>query len=190
MNIDPGQTEKARRFLVDFRGADPERLKFETRNLYDLGSETRRFDEIICFETLEHIRRDAEVCAHFRRLLKPGGWLHLCCPHRLHPRHQREVLDTAEQGGHVRAGYTEAEYRALLEPLGFTIDRIAGVGPPGVYRADAVLRFIRNRMGDVAALPLFPLAMPAVWLASDKPAVPFSLYCRATVPATGNGAGS
>ena len=178
MNILPDQVARSQSLLVDYRGADPQRLQFEVRNLYDLAGELRRFDEIICYETLEHLRNDRDVCRHFFRLLKPGGVLHLCCPYRLHPRHQAEVLDEAEQGGHVRAGYTHDDYRALLEPLGFQIEMFVGLGGPALYHADRVLRAIRSRFGDVAALPLFPLLLPlACWPGLNRP-IPFSLYCR------------
>lgn len=182
MNIEQAQVEKAREFLIGFRKAGPERLRFEQRNLYDLGTEIRTFDEIICSEVLEHLGRDRDVLKEFYRILRPGGVLHLCCPNRMHPRHQAEVLDLQETGGHVRPGYTEEDYRALLEPLGFTIDCVAGIGSNGVYLADLVLRAIRNKIGDWAALPLLPLALPFVWFARLNPAVPFSLYVRAVKP--------
>lgn len=179
MNYEQAQVEKAREFLLGFRNADPARLRFEQRNLYDLQTETRTFDEIICSEVLEHLRRDGDVAKEFYRLLRPGGVLHLCCPYRLHPRHREEVLDLSETGGHVRAGYTEEDYRALLEPLGFRIERVVGIGPRSVYVADKILRAIRNRWGDLPALPLLPLALPVVWFARRNPPVPFSLYVRA-----------
>jgi SAM-dependent methyltransferase len=180
LNFEKSQVEKARDFLIGFRKADPARLRFEQYNLYDLNKEQRTFDEIICFEVLEHLRRDREVLEQFYRILKPGGVLHLCCPHRLHPRHQMEVLDLNESGGHVREGYTEAEYRALMEPLGFKIEQIVGIGTPSVYYADKILRAIRNNCGDMFALPLLPFALPCVWMARQNPAMPFSLYVKAS----------
>lgn len=182
MNFEREQVEKSRNFLLDHRRADPARLRFEQCNLYDLTGETRLFDEIICFEVLEHLLRDREVVTEFYRILRPGGALHLCCPHRLHPRHQREVLDEQESGGHVRPGYTEEDYRNLLEPVGFQIDSVVGIGTPAVYHADRMLRLIRNRLGDWAALPLFPIALPAVWFAWLNPRMPFSLCVNATKP--------
>ena len=89
-------------------------------------------------------------------------------------------LTKHERGGHVRSGYTEDDYRRLLEPLGFTIDRVVGIGPAPVYWADAVLRWIRVRLGDLVALPLFPVTLPVVWLARDNSKNPFSLYVRAS----------
>lgn len=179
LNRDPGQVARARDFLVGFRKADPERLRFEQRNLYDLAAETRRFDEIICYEVLEHIRDDARIIREFHRILRPGGVLHLCCPNRLHPRHVAEKLDAEEAGGHVRAGYTEDDYRLLLEPAGFRIERVAGIGPRSLYLADEALRFVRRHLGDGVAAVFLPLALPAVWLARLDPDAPFSLYVRA-----------
>ncbi len=183
LNFDQQQVAKANAFLVGYRKADPARLRFEQGNLYALGQETRKFDEIICFEVLEHLNRDGEVLREFFRLLRPGGVLHLCCPNRLHPRHQAELLDTAETGGHVRPGYTLQEYQALLEPLGFVIERHVGIGPRSLYLADEALRRMRNSLGDALLLPLFPLFMPFVWLAREGPPVPFSLYVAAVKPA-------
>jgi SAM-dependent methyltransferase len=179
INIDKEEIDKARRFLNGWKRVNPTEVQFEQRNLYDLATETRSFDEIICYETLEHVGRDSEVIREFSRILRRGGFLHLCCPFSPHPRHQAEVLDEEERGGHVRAGYTEQDYRGILTPIGFKIDRVVGIGGPGLYRADAVLRAIRNRLGDLAALPLLPLALPFVWFARENPHVPFSIYVRA-----------
>ena len=182
MNYEQEQVEKARSFLIVHKRADPSRLQFERRNLYDLTRETRTFDEVICFEVLEHLLRDRDVVTEFYRILRPGGALHLCCPHRLHPRHRVEVLDTLESGGHVRSGYTEDEYRRLLEPIGFQIESVVGIGTPAVYHADRILRAIRARFGDWAALPLLPTALPTVGLTTFNPRIPFSLYTKAIKP--------
>jgi SAM-dependent methyltransferase len=190
MTFDANQASKATELLIGYLHADPRRLRFEQRNLYELETERRSFDEIICYEVLEHIRRDDVVVREFYRLLRPGGLLHLCCPNRLHRRHQAEVLDLDESGGHVRAGYTEQDYRVLLEPVGFVIDEVAGIGPPAVYRADQFLRRLRNRVGDLLALPFFPLVLPAVWFANMNPPTPFSLYVRARKPTEQPCAGS
>ena len=120
----------------------------------------------------------------FYRILRPGGLLHLCRPHRLHPRHQVEILDRNETGGHVRSGYTEEDYRALLEPVGFQIQDVVGIGTPGVYYADRILRAIfAVKWVTGSALPLFPFTLPFVRQAKFNPYIPFSLYTRAVKPA-------
>ena len=136
--ISAGLVARGAAFYNDYLGIPPTRLRFVELNLYDLPNLGETYDEIICYETLEHIRDDRRVCEHFFAALNPGGTLHLCCPNADHPRWAAEVLDDEEQGGHVRCGYTEASYRALLEPLGFEIGEIDGGRrrdpgvPPGV----------------------------------------------------------
>ena len=185
VNVKRGEVKKAEAFLIGYCLADPERLRFEAQSLYDLNPETERFDEIICYETLEHIRRDEEVCRQFFSILRPRGVLHLCSPNRLHPRHRAEVLDKEEEGGHVRPGYTEEDYRRLLAPIGFEIELVIGLGTPSVFYADRLLRAIRSRLGDIFALPLLPFCLPIVRFARLNPPEPFSLYVRAVKPAAG-----
>jgi SAM-dependent methyltransferase len=182
LNFDSGQVAKAKQFLIGYRGADPGRLSFEEYNLYNLKNDDRRFDEIVCFEVLEHLKRDTDVVKSFSDVLHPGGVLHICCPNKHHPRHQAEVLDDAESGGHVRHGYDEADYRAMMQACGLQVERIVGIGTPSVYCADAFLRKIRNRVGDWAALPFFYFLLPVVWFARFNPKIPFSLYVQARKP--------
>lgn len=179
LNSERSQVFKARDLLLRQRQADPDRLRFEEYNLYDLKLETRRFDEIICYEVLEHIRNDVEILRELYRVLRPGGVLHLCCPYRLHPRHMSELLDTNEQGGHVRSGYTAEDYKNILEPIGFEIGRIVGIGSPILYHADRFLRAVRNHIGDWLALLIFPCTLPALWWGRRDPDVPFSIYVQA-----------
>jgi SAM-dependent methyltransferase len=182
LNFEESQVRRTREFLEQVKQVDPERLQLQQMNLYDLDERFGRFDEIICYETIEHIRDDARVCRALFAVLKPGGVLHLCTPHAMHPRHQREVLDTEEKGGHVRPGYTEESYRKLLEPIGYRIEQVVGLGQPRLVRADAFLRRIRNRVGDAVALPLFPLAALGLLGNQLNPKVPFSLYVKAIRP--------
>jgi 2-polyprenyl-3-methyl-5-hydroxy-6-metoxy-1,4-benzoquinol methylase len=53
-------------------GVSSERLRFQVMNLYDLPKLGRRFDQIICSETLEHIRDDQRIISYFHDLLRPG----------------------------------------------------------------------------------------------------------------------
>lgn len=182
LNFEESQVRRTREFLERVKKVNRSRLQLHQMNLYDLDNRFGVFDEIICYETIEHIRDHAKVCRAFFHVLKPGGVLHLCTPHALHPRHQREVLDTEEKGGHVRPGYTEESYRKLLEPIGFRIEAVAGLGQPRLVRADAFLRWIRNRFGDAIALPLFPLAFLGLLGNQLQPKTPFSLYVKAVRP--------
>jgi SAM-dependent methyltransferase len=186
LNFNADQVEKAREFFFRYKKVDQTRLEFRHFNLYNLASLSGPFDEIICYETLEHVRGDREIVSQFFRLLRRGGVLHLCCPYSMHPHHAASELDLEEQGGHVRAGYTKETYEQLLAPVGFEIDKVVGIGSPALCRADEVVRGIRHRLGDAFALPFLPLSLPIVASSAFNPDVPFSLYVRAVKPADGN----
>jgi hypothetical protein len=148
-------------------------------NLYDLPRLSRKFDQIICSETLEHVTREKLVVQHFYDLLRDGGVLHLCCPYSEHPGNKGHVCTDESVGWHVRDGYTLESYRALLEPVGFQIVKSAGFGSPILVKLGNVIQPVISRNGVAAALPLFLLSWPLQLLDYQDPAVPWSLYVQA-----------
>ncbi len=156
-------------------GIPSQRVELRHMNIYDLRSLDRRFDQIICSETLEHIKRDREVVEMFSDLLRPGGTLLLCCPHALHPEHNLGRADEPETGYHVRDGYTIDSYHALLKGTGMEVTATMGLGSPLICRLDKTLRELRGRVGDVGAMPLFLLFAPLALLDRPNPKMPFSL---------------
>jgi 2-polyprenyl-3-methyl-5-hydroxy-6-metoxy-1,4-benzoquinol methylase len=179
VTLDVSQVEKANA-LFKRVGVDRERLKFEVLNLYDLHKLECDFDQIICSETLEHIRDDQRVIASFYNLLKEGGVLHLCCPNAMHPAHRLGRVDNPEDGGHVRDGYTLESYRTLLETAGFRIEKHFGIGSAMLSVLDRPVRALRNRVGDIFAFPLFILVYPLTFLFDRlDPPCPLSLYVMA-----------
>jgi SAM-dependent methyltransferase len=178
--IGPELIRKARALYNGFLGIPEDRLSFREMNLYDAGQIEGPFDEIICYETLEHIRNDEAVCRMFRQMLRPGGVLHLCCPNAEHPRWQGETLDVTESGGHVRHGYTEKTFRELLEPIGFRVDRTEGVGGSFLVLLQEKLQApLRRLFGEPGAAAAAAIAAPFVAMDDPSPPVPFSIYVRA-----------
>jgi SAM-dependent methyltransferase len=176
---DAAQVQRAKALFYSF-GADPQRMKFEILNLCDLDKLKIKFDQIICSETLEHIRDDKKIISSFFGLLNEGGVLHLCCPNADHPSHRLGRVDAPEDGGHVRDGYTLESYRNLLEPAGFSIDTGFGIGSSVLEILDRPARALRHRFGDWAAFPFFILCYHCISLFDGfNPAMPFSIYVRA-----------
>jgi hypothetical protein len=141
------------------------------------------FDEIICYETLEHIRSDDRLCALFFKILKPGGWLHLCCPYAKHFKWMNEPLDLEEKwGGHVRAGYTSESYRSLLEPIGFKITANEGMGGKLLTRSSLAVQYMQTNFGNMMALPVSILLSPFVSTDPTDVECPYSIYVRAEKP--------
>jgi SAM-dependent methyltransferase len=178
--ISPSLVSKAKALYNEFLKIPENKLSFREMNLYNVAQLNDSFDEIICYETLEHIRNDEAVCQSFWWMLRPSGVLHLCCPNSEHPRWQLEVLDLAETGGHVRHGYTEKTFRDLLEPIGFRIDQVEGVGGPLlVFLQERVQAPLRRVFGEMAAAAVAAIAAPFVALDKPSPPMPFSIYVRA-----------
>ena len=164
ISIKTGEVERNCRLFHSLLKVPKERLRFEVMNLYELRSLGMTFDEIICTEVLEHIHDDRRVCESFYNSLKPGGVLHLCCPNADHPDHQAHALDKYEAGGHVRPGYTLESYRALLEPIGFRIDRVIGLGGPLRQWCNKQITAAQEVAGLPLGLVVFFLLCPFSWL--------------------------
>ena len=182
VSIKEREIARNRKLFNGYLGIPGERLEFRVHNLYDVRSLGLKFDEIICTEVLEHIGRDADVCCSFFDILKPGGVLHLCCPNADHADHRAHHLDERESGGHVRAGYTEQTYRALLEPFGFEVSKPLGLG--GAVRQACNKRVTQAQ--HIGRLPLglltFAALAPFAAFDTSRPRVPYSLYVRAVKP--------
>lgn len=176
------EVDKAQKLLNGYRQISRDRLEFRVANLYEVDFPSASFDEVICSEVLEHLRRDEYVCEQFHRWLRPGGVLHLCAPNAEHPYNAAYPLDENESGGHVRSGYTVASYRALLEPIGFEIVETEGLGGAVRQFFNSRIKNVQRRYGALAGFPLFIIALLILPFESrrSEQEMPFSIYVRAT----------
>jgi SAM-dependent methyltransferase len=177
VTMEPGQVKKDNEYF-SFLGTDPDRLKFEVCNLYDLPRIKQTFDQIICSETLEHITMDKPVVQHFYDMLREEGVLYLCCPYSERSGNKGRVCNDESVGWHVRDGYTLESYRAPLEPVGFRIVKSAGFGSPLLVKLTNVIQPVLSRKGAKLALPLFLLTWPLQLLDYQNPTIPISLYVQ------------
>lgn len=95
--------------------------RFEVRDLRALADDPtlrERFDEVVCFEVLEHLLDDVGVLRALAATLRPGGRVLITVPSDDHRPLFRERLSTAEDGGHVRWGYSDARLRGLARAAG------------------------------------------------------------------------
>ncbi len=94
----------------------------DLRELKRYSSELGMFDQIICLETIEHIRDDRKLVTDLAALLKPGGRLLLTTPHIGHRALVGGAEVSAEEDGrHVRRGYGFDEMRVLLRMGGLDV---------------------------------------------------------------------
>jgi SAM-dependent methyltransferase len=121
---------------VDFRTGD-------LRLLDEIAPEIGTFDQIICFETIEHIADDGKLVRDLASVLRPGGRLLLCTPSDVHRPLALEVVSGVEDGNHVRFGYSHRDLRRLVMAAGLEVEEESWIG--GV-----VSRWAWNVMGFLA----------------------------------------
>jgi len=83
-----------------------------------------RFDQIILFEVLEHIKDDELTLKNLSRLLKPSGNIVISAPSdnfkEFYGTYDKNISQT-EDGGHVRKGYSHKRLKELLEAAGLKV---------------------------------------------------------------------
>lgn len=156
----------------DYCGIAPERCSFSVTAIGALPTLTKRYDQVICFETLEHIMDDRAALRTLADVLKPGGFLHISTPQKERAPYYGEIISTIEDGNHVRLGYTLADFEGLFAPLGLRIVRHeTAVGYFGqrlinlLNRADhSFLNAVPSLLRDVAHGVILMLLYPLTFL--------------------------
>jgi SAM-dependent methyltransferase len=93
----------------------------DLRELDKYSAGLGKFDQIICFETIEHILNDWKLVGDLAVLLQPGGRILLTTPYKHYVPLLGDKLSDTEDGGHVRWGYTFEEIRKLFDEAGIDV---------------------------------------------------------------------
>jgi cyclopropane fatty-acyl-phospholipid synthase-like methyltransferase len=131
---------------IEFRNAD-------LRELDSLVTSLGEFDQIMCLECIEHIENDQKLVRDLAVLLKPAGILILTTPYKHHKAYYGEAVSLAEDGGHVRWGYTHDELREILAESGLT-----------VVAVDLISGFVTQKLASLRLRSLTFLPPAFVWL--------------------------
>ncbi len=154
-NVNFNQVAETRADMIGISG-----VKFLTADLRNLDREINNlgtFDQIICFETIEHILNDQKVVSDLATLLKPGGRFLVTMPYTNHKALLYEQLSTSEDGGHVRWGYTHEEIRKLFANCGLEIireDYISGFVTQQLMNLMRILTIIHEKFAWIVTFPL------------------------------------
>ncbi len=191
LGIDSDAEKLAR--CAEFRhycGIDPDRCEFEPRSIFELPAIGRKFDQIVCFETLEHIVDDVGAIRALAGALASGGSLHLCTPYRLRKPYYGEIIHDLEDGNHVRLGYTLEDFTALVGGEGLVIARhetlvgyFSMLAINSLNRADhTILKNVRGAALDAAHAVLLLFLYPLTFLDALVPSKFLNLYVEARRP--------
>ena len=139
------------------------RSRFETRENVRVVDTTidalaadveERFDSIICFNVLEHVRDDEAALRAFHRQLAPGGCLLLLVP--AHPFLFGSLDRTVE---HERR-YAKGPLRRSLLAAGFEVDVLRHVNPVGALGWLVSGRLLHRELIPEGPLRLFDRLVP------------------------------
>jgi 2-polyprenyl-3-methyl-5-hydroxy-6-metoxy-1,4-benzoquinol methylase len=93
----------------------------DLRALDSFSEELGSFDQIICFETIEHILDDDKLIKDLSHLLKERGKIFLTTPYKIYHDLPGDKVSEVEGGGHVRKGYTHKEIKELFMKYGLEV---------------------------------------------------------------------
>jgi len=144
-----------RALLLGLRGASFRCA--DLRELDKLSNRLKTFDQIICLETIEHLKNDRKLLRDLSALLAPGGKLLLTTPYKHYKHLLGDKLSEIEDGGHVRWGYTHEEIEALLNDVNIkpvSQEYISGFFSQQLTNLMRFIGGINERIGWLVALPL------------------------------------
>jgi 2-polyprenyl-3-methyl-5-hydroxy-6-metoxy-1,4-benzoquinol methylase len=164
-SFSPREQEDARRRagVVGVSGID-----FRTLDLRELGEQRDSlgsFDQIICFETIEHLTDDEGLVRTLASMLEPGGQLLLSTPFEGHrPLYSEERHPSpVEDGSHVRYGYTQPRLREIAQHAGLEVGGESFISGVVSQKLTNLMRRSTARLGRLAGwlvvLPLRPLVV-------------------------------
>jgi SAM-dependent methyltransferase len=143
---------------IDFRQLDLRELDEHSESLGD-------FDQIICFETIEHVIDDAGLVGRLAAMLRPGGQLLLTTPFDAHhPLYTEDPHPSGvEDGLHVRFGYSQQRLREISQGAGLRVTDEGFVSGVVSQKLTDLMRMLSERVGRPAAwaivLPLRALVV-------------------------------
>jgi SAM-dependent methyltransferase len=189
IDFDPKKLKRCEEFK-DYLKIDSSRCQFKVFNIYDLPNLKEffgEFDQIICFETLEHLKNDQKVIEIFSKILKPKGLLHLCTPYAKRNPYYGEIISDTEDGNHLRLGYAYEDFEKTLIKEGFKIiRRDSAVGFIGQKLINfmnwidiVLLKNWTGRLKDFIHLIIFAFLYPLTFLDIFIKSKPLSIYVAA-----------
>jgi SAM-dependent methyltransferase len=137
----------------------------DLRELEEHRGSLGSFDQIICFETIEHVSDDEGLVRSLAAMLEPGGQLLLTTPFDGHrPLYSEERHPSGEEdGSHVRYGYSQQRLRQIAEGAGLEVADEGFVSGVVSQKLTCLMRRLTARIGRAAAwvavLPLRPLVI-------------------------------
>ena len=159
VSFDPKEIEKARQ-RAEWIGLNHVTFKnLDLRRLENSHTLERKFDVIVCTETIEHILDDLKLMRDLNKCLNGGGRLLLTAPYYYYISVTPEEMgpvSVEETGGHVRRGYTPAMLKELCRESGYLVEDISFCTGFLSHLLTRVLRYLSTVHYGVGWLVVLP----------------------------------
>ena len=117
-------------------------------SLLEIPEPDASMDMVMSTQVIEHIEDHETAARELVRILRPGGYALITVPHPPEPFFNDD---------HKREGYTDADLRALFEPLGLTAS----------HSSYFLTKATTDRMARVDRLPLNGNFLPVAWVDAE-----------------------
>lgn len=167
LSFDEHRNRKARHRATVLNVSNVQFKDADIRQLSSIGDSLGQFDQVICFETIEHIHNDRRLISDLASLLKPGGRLFLTTPFKYYKHLFGDSLTEGSDGGHVRWGYTHEELRTLFDQADLKLLELSWVSGFVSQQLVNLMRIgglVHPKFGWFLILPLRPLRLLDDWL--------------------------
>ncbi|MEM9022075.1 MAG: class I SAM-dependent methyltransferase, partial [Planctomycetota bacterium] len=155
--------------MRDYLGVPADKMEFRVERLEKLAADPayhNRYDQVLLFDVIEHIRDDRAALRQIHSVLNENGLLFLSTPDKDYMGNftlMQTRVTRVEDGWHVRNGYTFEELESAMRDAGFEpVDRLR-FGTWGT----TVVCWIQNKVfrskQDVLTTALYPLLRVLSW---------------------------
>jgi SAM-dependent methyltransferase len=137
---------------IDFRAID-------LREIDDHRDSLGLFDQIICMETIEHLRDDEGLVSSLSAMLEPGGQILLSAPYDRHRPLYTEEREPSplEDGSHVRYGYSQQHLSQIAGEAGLEVGSESFIS--GIV-SQKLTDLMRRASAQLGLLPAWVMLLP------------------------------
>lgn len=173
----------------DYLKLDADHCRFMVFNIYELEKLNKKFDQVICFEVLEHLINDKESLRIIASILKSGGVIHITTPSSNRKQAFGEKISSIENGGHVRLGYIYETLERMLNDVNLkvlikeqAVSMLSHKIEVFIARISSILSKVFNRnkvILDFISIISFLIFYPLTYLDIVIPTKSFCIYVKA-----------
>lgn len=149
IDIDKYKILQARKLVKD---CGLENVKFFDKSLFSPLFGQKKFDVIICFEVVEHIKDPEKLFSNFYKKLKKNGNLIISFPTRSFiSRIAQSSLD------HEKVGYLPSDIKNLIEGTGLKITETYSFGNTPLAKIPILIDFVFKKTLPILSAIFFPV---------------------------------